>query len=154
MGWQFIHFIFVLQFKVSERLSIDFFQVVRGFIRKGTTGEASGLPFVAGGLNCIIWLKYGLLIDDDVLKFVNTIGASLLVCYSLIFYNYTPNKSSALKQMIFAFGFFLTISFYVSRVRLFFFLCFFFFYVTSYSKTSVRFTSKNLSFLLISSGSV
>ena len=49
-------------------------QIIRGYIRKGSTGEASGLPFVAGSLNCAIWLKYGLLIDDYTMKLVNTIG--------------------------------------------------------------------------------
>lgn len=49
-------------------------EVVRGYVRKGSAGESSGLPFVAGCLNCSIWLKYGLLIDDWTMKFVNIIG--------------------------------------------------------------------------------
>ena len=37
-------------------------------MRKGNAGEASGLPFVAGAVNCAIWLKYALLIDDSAMK--------------------------------------------------------------------------------------
>ena len=51
-----------------------FIKVIRGHSRKGTTGEASGLPFIAGALNCSVWLKYGLLINDTPMTYVNTIG--------------------------------------------------------------------------------
>ena len=91
-------------------------QVVRGFIRKGSSGDASGLPFIAGALNCGIWLKYAFLIDDAAMKLVNGIGVLLLSSSSVIFYKYTPNKTGALKQIVFATGFFLTIAFYVNSV--------------------------------------
>ena len=32
------------------------------FFRKGSTGEMSSLPFVAGALNCAVWAKYGVAI--------------------------------------------------------------------------------------------
>ena len=102
------------QFLISDLLL--FFQVVRGFMRKGNAGEASGLPFVAGAVNCAIWLKYALLIDDSAMKLVNGIGVLILCSSSAIFYKYTPNKASALKQIVFAIGFFGTISFYVNSV--------------------------------------
>lgn len=92
-------------------------QVVRGFLRKGTSGEASGLPFVAGALNCGIWFKYALLIDDTAMKLVNGIGVLLLSSSSAIFYKYTPNRTSVLKQIVFAVGFFVTISFYVNSMN-------------------------------------
>lgn len=92
-------------------------QVVRGFIRKGTAGDASGLPFVAGALNCGIWLKYAFLIDDTAMKLVNGIGVLLLSSSSAIFYKFTPNKTSAAKQIVFAVGFFVTISFYVNNMN-------------------------------------
>jgi len=92
-------------------------QVVRGFIRKGSSGDASGLPFIAGALNCGIWLKYAFLIDDSAMKLVNGIGVLLLSSSSVIFYKYTPNKTGALKQIVFAAGFFLTIAFYVNSMK-------------------------------------
>lgn len=49
-------------------------QVIRGYVRKGSAGDSSGLPFIVGSLNCAIWLKYGLLIDDWTIKVVNLIG--------------------------------------------------------------------------------
>jgi len=91
-------------------------QVIRGYVRKGSAGDSSGLPFIVGSLNCAIWLKYGLLIDDWTIKVVNLIGTTLLASYSLAFYKYTPYKTSSIKQMVFAFGFFMTLSFYVDRM--------------------------------------
>ena len=91
-------------------------------MRKGNAGEASGLPFVAGAVNCAIWLKYALLIDDSAMKLVNGIGVLILCTSSAIFYKYTPNKASALKQIVFAIGFFGTISFYVNSVSTYTFL--------------------------------
>jgi len=88
-------------------------QVIRGHSRKGTTGETSGLPFIAGALNCSVWLKYGLLINDTPMTYVNTIGATLLTSYAFFFYMYSPYRTSVLKQIIFAMGFFCTICFYV-----------------------------------------
>ena len=92
---------------------------MRGFIRKGSSGDASGLPFIAGALNCGIWLKYAFLIDDSAMKIVNGIGVLLLSSSSAIFYKYTPNKTGTLKQIVFAVGFFVTISFYVNNVSKF-----------------------------------
>jgi len=91
-------------------------QVIRGHSRKGTTGEASGLPFIAGALNCSVWLKYGLLINDTPMTYVNTIGTTLLTSYAFFFYVYSPYKTSVLRQIIFAIGFFLTLCFYVDRM--------------------------------------
>lgn len=28
-----------------------------GFLRKGSTGDASAIPFVAGFVNCAVWLR-------------------------------------------------------------------------------------------------
>ena len=115
-------------------------QVIRGYVRKGSAGDSSGLPFIVGSLNCAIWLKYGLLIDDWTIKVVNLIGTkndfqniqviiqipkyimvsgtTLLASYAIAFYLYTPYKTSSIKQMVFAFGFFMTLSFYVDRVKI------------------------------------
>ena len=112
-------------------------QIIRGYMRKGTSGDSSGLPFVCGALNCAIWLKYGLLIDDWTMKLVNLIGkkataikyqsissnlsfigTSLLGSYAIAFYKFTPYKTTAIKQIVFAFGFFMTLSFYVDRVSI------------------------------------
>ena len=109
-------------FKAIASICVSHFQVVRGFMRKGNAGEASGLPFVAGAVNCAIWLKYALLIDDSAMKLVNGIGVLILCSSSAIFYKYTPNKASALKQIVFALGFFGTISFYVNSVSTYTFL--------------------------------
>ena len=51
------------------------------------------------------------------MKLVNAIGATLLTTYSLTFYNFTPHRTTAMRQIAFAVTFFFTIIFYVDTVR-------------------------------------
>ena len=89
---------------------------MRGFVRKGTTGDASGLQFVAGALNCAVWVKYGFFIQDTPIIAVNCVGNILLASYALCYYRYAPCRLSIQKQMVFALGFFATLYVYVGSV--------------------------------------
>ena len=57
----------ILQFLAGSTVCI-------GFITKGSTGDASSLPFVAGALNCAAWFKYGVLIRQPAMQVVNFVG--------------------------------------------------------------------------------
>ncbi|XP_055602391.1 sugar transporter SWEET1 isoform X10 [Uranotaenia lowii] len=48
--------------------------ICRKYIRKKSTGDTSGLPFISGFLSCSLWLKYGLLSHEHTVIFVNIIG--------------------------------------------------------------------------------
>ena len=72
------------------------------FYRKGSTGDTSPLPFVAGALNCAVWTKYGVAIEQPALIFVNFIGAVLQISYSAVFYRFAAGATSrhnAVRQM-------------------------------------------------------
>lgn len=91
-------------------------QICRGFVRKGTTGDASGLPFVAGAMNCAVWLKYGILIQDTAMTLVNMTGTVLLSGYTICYYLHAPKKLVIQKQMTFAVGFFFTLLYYLNQM--------------------------------------
>ena len=76
------------------------------------------MPYVAGALNCSVWLKYALLIEDTPMTYVNTIGAVLLSSYAVFFYRYSPHKTTVMKQIVFAVGFFVTLCIYVDSVSI------------------------------------
>merc|ERR1712117_916380 len=83
----------------------------REFFRKGSTGEMSSLPFVAGALNCAVWAKYGMAIEQPALIFVNFVGAALQSGYSVVFYRFAAGSASrhaAVRQIVFAIVFFAT----------------------------------------------
>ena len=63
----------------------------RKIIANGSIGDISGLPFVVGALNCAVWLRYGILIDDAPLMLVNGIGCSLQIGYEPITFGLTLN---------------------------------------------------------------
>ena len=44
---------------LTTRVTVYKSHVFLQFYRKGSTGETSSLPFVAGALNCAVWAKYG-----------------------------------------------------------------------------------------------
>ena len=78
-------------------------------MKKGTTGDASSAPFVAGALNTAIWCKYGYLIAEPAIQVVNLIGAFLFMIYTLVFYQFSPRKITVMKQGVFTVGFFVTV---------------------------------------------
>lgn len=61
-------------------------------IRKRGTGDMSPFPFISGHLSTSLWLRYGLLIDDFSLIFVNTIGSTLFLGYIVTFYYYSIKR--------------------------------------------------------------
>ena len=44
------------------------------FLKRRATGEASALPFVAGALNCSVWLLYGMAVDQPAIQIINGAG--------------------------------------------------------------------------------
>lgn len=68
--------------------------------RKGT-GETPLLPFATQATATFLWLNYGIMKGDGALILVNTLGFLLNCLYILLFYWYTPNKSSVYKTVSF-----------------------------------------------------
>lgn len=84
------------------------------YIRKKSTGETSGFPFVSGFLSCFLWLKYGLLTEEHTLIFVNTVGSALFLAYVIIYFTFSVNKRSVVRQFVAVCCFILACSFYTA----------------------------------------
>nr|XP_036223805.1 sugar transporter SWEET1 isoform X2 [Bactrocera oleae] len=72
--------------------------ICRKYIQKKSTGESSGLSFICGFLSTSFWLRYGMLTDERSVILVNIIGSFLFLCYTMIFYIFSVNKKSYMRQ--------------------------------------------------------
>jgi len=84
--------------------------------RKGSTREFSAFPFIAGFLCCSLWLRYGYMLSDQTMIFVNTIGVSFQSLYLIWFYFFTA-KRTQLNQQILVLLLFLTSAYFVVESR-------------------------------------
>ncbi|XP_015598628.1 sugar transporter SWEET1 [Cephus cinctus] len=72
--------------------------VCQKIVKKGTTGETSGLAFVTCFMSCSLWLLYGILKNDSFIVLVNVFGTSLQLSYTFVFILYSVKKSVVIKQ--------------------------------------------------------
>ncbi|XP_038044669.1 sugar transporter SWEET1-like [Patiria miniata] len=70
--------------------------------RQGNTNNVSMFPFLASDVSCIIWLKYGILKEDNALIIVNTAGVILQSIYIFIYYLHEFEKVSIHKKLLYA----------------------------------------------------
>lgn len=66
--------------------------VCQKFVEKGSTGNTSCFPFICGFLSCSLWLRYGFLINEESMIFVNTIGGTLFLAYCMTYLFYSIKK--------------------------------------------------------------
>ena len=100
----------VLQFLTGSQLCYT-------FAKKGSVGDASSAPFVAGGLCAAVWFKYGLLIEQPAVSGVNLFGVALFAIYTAVFYRYAARKLPVMRQTVFAIGFFVAVSLVLGQLR-------------------------------------
>ncbi|XP_034950130.1 sugar transporter SWEET1-like [Chelonus insularis] len=74
--------------------------VCRKYIINGTTGDASGLSFITCLMSCSFWLRYGQMINDHFVIWVNVFGTTLQLGYIAIYTLYSLKKNVILKQFI------------------------------------------------------
>ncbi|XP_022256899.1 sugar transporter SWEET1-like isoform X2 [Limulus polyphemus] len=67
--------------------------------KKGTTADISPFPFLTGVLCGVLWLRYGLFIQDSAVIIVNTIGLTFQTVYVLWYYIFTLNRQTLHKQL-------------------------------------------------------
>ncbi|TMW39294.1 hypothetical protein DOY81_015626 [Sarcophaga bullata] len=90
--------------------------ICRKYIKKKSTGDSSGFPFICGFLSCSYWVHYGLLSEEHSIVLVNCIGVSLFLIYSLIYYVFTVNKNVYVKQFLFVLTALFGIVFYINGI--------------------------------------
>ena len=86
--------------------------VCRKIVKNGTTGNSSALAFVTCYTSCVLWMRYGMLIEDRFILLVNVFGTVLQASYVCVFILYSVKKSKTIKQMIAATCFLGTVYFY------------------------------------------
>ena len=70
-----------------------------------SVGQSDPLMFIMLIINGCIWSMYGIIVNDRVLTFTNSIGIITGIIYNLIFYEYSPNKKQISKYFQFTFIF-------------------------------------------------
>jgi len=73
--------------------------ICRTIKQRGSTEGISAVPFALCCVSCFFWLRYGLLKNDRTVIFINLVGLSLEIVYTLYYYVYTIRKGS-LNQML------------------------------------------------------
>ena len=70
-----------------------------------------------GALNALCWVKYGLIIGDTAVTFVNLVGAILMSSYTACFYYYSSRRLPVQKQIVSALSFYVTLNVYLDYVE-------------------------------------
>lgn len=70
------------------------YPLVRGFIASKSTGNSSIIPFLATLLNCCFWFKYGILMGQNTIVFVNGVGITISLVCIYIFAKYTSKPET------------------------------------------------------------
>lgn len=71
------------------------------------------LPFLATFVNCTLWMKYGLLLDESLMYTVNGVGLLVSALCLGLYYRHSDDKVTAEKQIIYAFLFLVSVLSYV-----------------------------------------
>ncbi|CAH0554594.1 unnamed protein product [Brassicogethes aeneus] len=74
--------------------------VCQKVIQNKSTGDNSSFPFVSGCLSTALWLRYGFLIEDKSIIFVNAVGSLLFIAYVVVFYLYSIKTEYIIRQII------------------------------------------------------
>ncbi|PIC23042.1 hypothetical protein B9Z55_016878 [Caenorhabditis nigoni] len=67
--------------------------------KQGHVGDISGFPFITGILVSAFYLRYGLLKDDRVFIFMNSIAIVFMFSYAMFFLYYSKSKKNYLIQL-------------------------------------------------------
>ncbi|XP_076756590.1 sugar transporter SWEET1 [Xylocopa sonorina] len=86
--------------------------VCNKIIKSGTTGNNSALAFVTCYTSCLLWLRYGMLIQDQFILLVNLFGAILQASYVYVFIVYSVQKIRIIRQIVAATCFLALVYFY------------------------------------------
>eukprot|EP00048_Salpingoeca_helianthica_P017596 m.238077 g.238077 ORF g.238077 m.238077 type:complete len:221 (+) comp21558_c0_seq1:146-808(+) len=57
-------------------------------------------PFLCAIINCVLWVKYGLLIEDRAILLVNAVGGVLNVFYLKEYYSYSADQASLFRPIL------------------------------------------------------
>ncbi|XP_046918605.1 sugar transporter SWEET1 isoform X2 [Dermatophagoides farinae] len=87
--------------------------ICRSIQLAGSTDNFSSLPFLVGNMCGYLWLRYGFMLDDPTMIFVNVIGFTLQSIYLFWFYLYTVPKSKINRPIIAVLSFIFFVHLYI-----------------------------------------
>ncbi|ANQ06404.1 Uncharacterized protein PCOAH_00009520 [Plasmodium coatneyi] len=96
-----MNFLKILSIASSLFMQLVLFPSIFKMIRKKTTGEVDGLPYVVLLFSSFLWLVYGMLLNNSAIICPNLIGLVLGSFYSLMYHKYCKNMW--LKQKLFSY---------------------------------------------------
>ncbi|CAH1396582.1 unnamed protein product [Nezara viridula] len=99
---------------------IQFFSgilVCRKFMKKGSSDDVSGIPFICGFLSCGLWSGYAKLLNDFILIYINVLGSFLMFSYVCVFYIYSSKRSKLIKQILIVIAFLVFIQTHIKSLE-------------------------------------
>ncbi|XP_076230513.1 sugar transporter SWEET1 isoform X2 [Nomia melanderi] len=93
-------------------LGIFFRLVCKKIMKNGSTGNSSALAFITCYTSCVLWMRYGMLIEDQFILLVNIFGAVLQASYVYVYILYSVKRFKIIKEMIIATCFLAAVYFY------------------------------------------
>ncbi|XP_064406127.1 sugar transporter SWEET1-like [Halichondria panicea] len=88
----------------------------RKILTEKKVGVIPYLPFLAASLNCSFWATYAILKGDSSILFINTVGLILQVMYIVLYYYFTENKTSLIRDTVITCSIIGAVLFYVMVV--------------------------------------
>ncbi|GAB64935.1 MtN3/saliva family, partial [Plasmodium cynomolgi strain B] len=96
-----MNFLKILSIASSLFMQLVLFPSIIKMIKKKTTGEVDGLPYVVLLFSSFLWLVYGMLLNNSAIVCPNLVGLVLGAFYSLMYHKYCKNMW--LKQKLFSY---------------------------------------------------
>ncbi|XP_078043032.1 sugar transporter SWEET1 [Augochlora pura] len=86
--------------------------VCKKIIKNGSTGNSSPLAFITCYTSCLLWMRYGMLIEDNFILLINMFGTVLQASYVYVYISYSVKKLKIIREMIIATCFLGAVYFY------------------------------------------
>ncbi|KAL2913432.1 hypothetical protein HK105_207044 [Polyrhizophydium stewartii] len=103
---------------VTTLLTISMFltslEPLRQIAAARTTGNSSVVPFVSTLLNCSLWLKYGLLLEQPAMVVVNTVGVVVAASGLYVFCRFSDPRAKAETSVVYALSFLYAVFIYAA----------------------------------------
>lgn len=68
--------------------------VCRDVLKRKSTSGVSSLPFLTGAVSSLLWLQYGIMIENSEVTFVNVVSALMQFSFLACYFYVTSNKVS------------------------------------------------------------
>ncbi|CRG94369.1 MtN3-like protein, putative [Plasmodium gallinaceum] len=96
-----LYFLKILSTSSSIFMQLILFPTIFKILKRKSTGELDGLPYLILFYSSFLWLIYGILINNSAIVFPNLVGLLLGILYSLVYHKNCKNMW--LKQKLYSY---------------------------------------------------